>query len=74
MEKEDSRRVSPSERLAMRKAAIRMLKKGKTKKEISACLGVRPNTITEWSRRYDLLGIKGLQEGVRGVKSVDKKR
>lgn len=74
MEKEDSRRVSPIERFALRKTAIRMLKKGKTKKEVAACLGVRPNTITEWSRRYESLGNKGLKEGVRGVKSEDKKR
>lgn len=73
LEKQDSRRVSPEERLGMRKMAIRMLKQGKTKKEVAKCLGVRPNTVTDWSRKYEKLGVKGLREGIRGVKSADKK-
>ena len=73
MEKQDSRSISSFERTAMRKTAVRLLKKGMKRKEVAEVLGVRPNTITEWSKRYRQNGAKGFGENKRGVSSEDKK-
>ena len=50
-----------------------MVHSGMSKRKVARVLGVRPNTITDWCRRYESSGNKGLEEGVRGVKSEDKK-
>lgn len=71
MEKQDSRRLTPQERKAMRKTAIRMIKKGVKKVKVAEYLGVRPNTISDWWKKYENSGSKGLNEGLRGVKSED---
>ena len=73
MEKVDFRSLSGEERKASRKAAMRMLKQGKKKKEIAQAFGVAPNTVTNWVKRYEQNGSKGLSDIARGVKSEDKK-
>lgn len=73
MEKVDYRSLSSTERLASRKAAMRMIKKGIKKKDVAEAFGVPANTVTNWSKRYKEKGAKGLEDIPRGVKSEDKK-
>ena len=73
MEKVDFRSLGAEERKASRKAAIRLLKQGKKKKEIAQSFGVAANTVTNWVKRYREQGVKGLGDMTRGVKSEDKK-
>ena len=73
MEKIDSRKLSPEQRYAQRKFAIRLKKSGKKHQEISEITGVRANTISSWIKSYRLGGFEALKENKRGVKSEDKK-
>jgi transposase len=73
MEKQDSRRLTPQERKTLRATAVRMVKKGMSKRKVAECLGVRPNTVTDWCRKYESFGSSALVEKKRGVKSEDKK-
>jgi len=68
MEKIDLRKVTKSEKEAMRLLAISMYKKGTKQKEISSLLGVRTNTISDWVKLYKQHGKKGLKEVKRGRK------
>ena len=43
------------------------------KKEVALILGVHANSITNWGKKYNLQGTKGLTGLKRGVKSEDKK-
>ena len=43
------------------------------KKEVALILGVHANSITNWVKKYNLQGTKGLIGLKRGVKSEDKK-
>jgi len=73
MEKIDSRKLSPEQRYAQRKFAIRLKKSGKKHQEIAKIIGVRANTISSWIKSYRLGGFKALKENKCGVKSEDKK-
>lgn len=73
MEKQDLRSSSSLEKIALRKAAIRMIKKGVKKKDVAEQLGVNKNTVTNWFRSYQLQGSKSYHYNKPGVKSEDKK-
>jgi len=73
MEKQDLRSLSPSEKITLRRAAIRMIKQGVKKKDISNQLSVNKNTVTNWWKSYQEKGQKSYQYQKRGVKSKDKK-
>lgn len=73
MEKMDFRKLTSSERYQFRKRAIALIKSGKKQKDIALLYGVRPATLSSWYKSYKLLGNKGLDEKVRGVKSEEKK-
>ena len=73
MEKQDIRSFSTSEKLVLRKTAIRMIKKGVKKKDVVIQLGVNKNTITNWWRSYQDQGSKSYHYSKPGVKSEDKK-
>jgi len=47
VEKADYRSLSSEERLASRKAAIRMIKRGIKKKDVAEAFGVPANTVTK---------------------------
>ena len=44
-----------------------------SKRKVAECLGVRPNTVTDWCRKHKASGRQGLEERKRGVRSEDKK-
>lgn len=73
MEKQDLRSLSSEEKLALRRVAIRMLKKGKSKSDIIADLGINKNTMTAWAQAYNSKGSASFKYKKRGVKSADKK-
>ena len=73
MEKTDFRTMSEPERLAFRKQAIRLIKSGRPKKEVSEIIGIRQATISQWWKDYQSFGFKGLESKKKGVKSEDKK-
>lgn len=73
MEKMDFRKLSSQERYVFRKRAIALIKSGKKQKEIAVLYGVRQATVSDWVKCYKLIGLKGLRDKIRGVKSEDKK-
>ena len=73
MEKQDLRRVSDSIRDNIRMRVIALIEQGVTKKEVAKIFGVNKNSITNWVKRYQANGKKGLVGSKRGVKSEDKK-
>ncbi len=73
MGKEDFRKVKDEARDIIRVRAIGMIKKGIQKKEVAFILGVHVNTITNWWKKYQINGNKGLKGQKRGIKSEDKK-
>lgn len=73
MEKIDFRSVGSSTRKEIRKRAIKMIAKGAQKKKVAEIFGVNPNSITNWVKKHKVLGLKGLVDNKRGVKSEDVK-
>lgn len=73
MEKIDFRSVGSSTRKEIRKRAIKMIAKGVQKKKVAEIFGVNPNSITNWVKKHKVLGLKGLVDNKRGVKSEDVK-
>lgn len=73
MEKMDFRSVDSSTRKEIRKRAIKMIAKGAQKKKVAEIFGVNPNSITNWVKKHKVLGLKGLVDNKRGVKSEDVK-
>lgn len=73
MKKSDLRKESDSARELVRKRAIEMIKGGKMKKEVAELLGVHPNSITNWVKKYKGEGVKGLKSSKRGAKSENMK-
>ena len=66
MKKIDFRTVSEFERLALRKRAIRLIVSGTRKGVVADLIGVRPNTVSEWWKEYQLAGSKGLVSKKKG--------
>ena len=73
MEKKDFRSVNSDTRKEIRKRAIKLIAKGTQKKKVAEFFGVNQNTITNWVKKYNELGIKDLIDNKRGVKAEDKK-
>ena len=73
MKKVDFRTLSSEERYAFRKRAITLIKSGEKQKTIAQLFGVRTNTVSEWKKAYQLLGIKGLKDKTKGPNSEDLK-
>lgn len=71
MEKLDLRSSSKEVKEDIRKRTIRMLKQGKTQKEVALLLGVNKNSVCSWHISYKRYGSKGLKEKVRGHKKGD---
>ncbi len=68
MEKLDLRKLDDVAREPLRKRGIAMIKSGMLKKDIATTLGVHVNTVTNWRKRYEAEGPKGLKGHVRGAK------
>src|SRR5690606_6217500 len=73
MEKIDLRKISEQEILGIRKVALRMVNSGATQKEVCSKLGLRPNTLNDWWKKYKDKGAKGLHSKKRGARSEDRK-
>lgn len=73
MEKMDFRTVDSTTRKEIRKRAIKMIASGVQKKKVAELFGVNQNSITSWVKKYKELGVEGLVDNKRGVKSEDKK-
>jgi len=73
MKEIDYRRLPEQERLSFRKQAIRLINKGEKKGKVAELLCVRPETISQWCKRHNTDGVKGLVSKKKGVKSEDKK-
>lgn len=73
MENIDFRSVDPQARKEIRKRAIKQIQAGVRKKDVAIMFGVNQNTVTNWVKKYEEDGAKGLEDSKRGVKSEDKK-
>jgi transposase len=73
MKKTDLRRVSDQERSIIRRDAIKMIKRGDKKKDISLFYGVHVNTVRDWWKLYKKEGKGALCYQKRGAKSATKK-
>jgi len=69
VEKQDFRAGTASERQAIRKRGLAMIKSGLKKGVVAEMLGVNPNTVSDWVKKYKSEGIKGLADKKRGAKS-----
>ncbi len=68
MEKLDLRTATKETKEAIRLRAIRLLKKGKTQKEVALLLCVNKNSVYTWNKNYKKSGYKGLKEKQQGHK------
>lgn len=68
MEKLDLRSASKETKEAIRLRAIRLLKEGKTQKEVSYLLSVNKNSVNTWHKKFNQSGLKGLKEKPQGHK------
>lgn len=68
MKETDLRNASKEVKKELRKRAIRMLKQGRTQKEVALLLGVNKNSVNTWYSKYKKQGSKGLEEKPRGHK------
>ena len=66
---EDTRKLSPSAQEEKRKLAIKLWQKGKTQKDIADLVGVAPQTVSGWVKRYKTEGFSSLKAQKRGPKS-----
>lgn len=73
MKKIDLRSVLDQERNIIRRDAIKMIKRGDTKKDIAEFYGVHVNTVRDWWKLYRKEGSKSLTYKKRGAKSENKK-
>ncbi len=73
MEKMDFRKLSSQERYVIRKRAVKLIESGKKQVFIAELFGVRTATVSEWVKSHKLMGINGLKDNKRGVKSESRK-
>jgi transposase len=73
MKESDFRTVNSETRNEIRKRAIKQVLSGSKKKDVASFFGVDPNTITNWLKKYNSNGSKGLIDNKRGVSSESKK-
>jgi transposase len=66
MDRVDTRRLTAEAREELRRAAVRMYKRGRTHTAIAEELGIRRPTISAWIRAYQASGSKALKEAARG--------
>lgn len=64
--KEDARKLSPSAQEEKRKTAIKLRKKGMFIKDIAETLGVSPQAVSGWLKRYNTQGMSALKAKKRG--------
>ena len=58
MEKLDLRSASKETKEAIRLRAIRLLKEGKTQKEVTYLLSVNKNSVNTWHKKFNQSGLK----------------
>lgn len=73
MEKIDLRSLDEREILGIRKSAISLINSGMKQNAVCKKLGLRPNTLNDWYRKYRDQGVKGLSSAKRGAVSEDRK-
>lgn len=73
MEKTDFRSLPEVTRDEIRKRAIKLLKIGKSQREVSRLLDVHHNTVCIWRKKYEQGGISKVMALKRGVTSEQKK-
>lgn len=73
MERQDFRTVSEATRFSIRKRAIKLINNGMKKSDVAAIFGVKKGTITDWVKKYEKEGSRGLASKPKGVRSEDKK-
>ena len=69
MEKDDARKLSPAEQHERRRQAIRAHKRGRTRAQIAAEVGLSHTAVTKVVARYESEGVAGLAPRKRGRRS-----
>lgn len=73
MEKRDFRKLSTEAQLEIKKAAIKMVKSGKSQTYTADFFGIARKTLYLWLEQYDLKGSKSLQYQTRGRRHGEKR-
>lgn len=73
MEKRDFRKLSMEAQLEVKRAAIRMVKAGKSQTYTADFFGINRRTLFDWLQQYDQKGAKSLQYQTRGRRHGDKR-
>jgi transposase len=66
MKKRDARKLSSDAQYEVRRTAIKLLKSGKSQKEVADILDVARQAIWRWQKLYDAKGLSGLKLKHRG--------
>jgi len=74
MEKTDLRKLSDDARSALIKTGIRLLKQGKSQREVARTLGCHYQTVHNWWRDYQKEGMSSLKPRKRGRREGEKRR
>jgi transposase len=73
MQKIDLRKLSEDELLGLRKTVVGLVKSGMSQKEVCIRLGLRPDTLNDWCKKYSHHVLSGLNSRKRGAISEDRK-
>lgn len=73
MEKIDLRKLDEREILGIRKSAVRLVHSGMSQTAVCDKLGLRPNTLNDWCKKYKKKGTKGLRSAKRGARPEDRR-
>jgi len=73
MEKIDARKLSTEAQEQLRRQAVRLRKRGDSYKSIGEIVGVHPQTVSRWWKKYEKEGAKGLKIERRGRREGEKR-
>jgi transposase len=59
--REDARKLPPSVQEEKRKLAIKLWKTGMMQKDITVIIGVSPQSVSAWIKRYEMTGVSSLK-------------
>ena len=74
MDTEDARKLPPSAQEEKRKLAIRLWKRGNLIKDVAETVGVSPQAVSGWIKKYKVGGLAALKARKRGIEVGQSRR